>query len=130
MLVLVLLLLALGCLVGFYTLFSNNNDNANVPAQKEAASSCSTCSGYDPQCRLTCNMEAATKDIVYYDDEELDVFRLRASDSYTEEEIGMFEEVLSTMKAGEVEDWCRSLSLRQISLPDCLKDDVVMLINS
>lgn len=73
-------------------------------------------------------MEAATKPIEYFDDEELDRFRGRESGSYTEDEAGEFAEVMHTMRESEVKDWCRSLNLRGINLPDQLKDEAFMLM--
>ena len=64
----------------------------------------------------------------YYDDEELDVFKGRPSDSYTDEEVEQFSEVLYTMRHEEIADWCRSLTLRGISLPDQIKDETFMLM--
>ncbi len=74
-------------------------------------------------------MEASVKEIEYYDDEELDAFIGRPSDSYTEEEVEKFSEVLYTMKQEDVAGWNRSLLLRGINIPDQLKDELVMLIN-
>ena len=73
-------------------------------------------------------MEAATKDIVYYDDEELDVFKGRPSDSYTDEEVEQFSEVLYTLQEVEVAGWLRSLQLRGINLPDALKDEAFLIV--
>lgn len=73
-------------------------------------------------------MEAATKPIEYYDDEELDRFANRPSDSYTDEEAENFREVLYTMKPDDVKGWNRSLILRGISIPDQIKDEVVILL--
>ena len=73
-------------------------------------------------------MEAATKPIEYFDDEELDKFKERQSDSYTDDEAEMFREVLYTMKTEEVKDWCRSLTLRRVNLPDQVKDEVLLII--
>lgn len=73
-------------------------------------------------------MEAATKEIEYYDDEELDRYKGRASNQYTDDEIAEFSEVLYTMRPEEVAGWNRSLILRGINLPDALKDEVIMLI--
>lgn len=74
-------------------------------------------------------MEAATKEIEYYDDEELDRFSGRESSQYTDEEIAEFAEVLYTMRPEEVAGWNRSLILRGINLPDALKDEVIMLMD-
>lgn len=73
-------------------------------------------------------MEAATRPIEYFDDEELDRYRGREADSYTDNEADEFAEVLHTMRQTEVADWCRSLNLRGVNLPDQLKDEAFMLI--
>ena len=39
-------------------------------------------------------MEAATRDIEYYDDEELDQYKGRPSDSYNDDEVQHFADVL------------------------------------
>ena len=39
----------------------------------------------------------------------------------------MFSEVLYTMRHEEIADWCRSLTLRGINLPDQIKDETFML---
>ena len=76
--------------------------------------SCNTCNGENTKCEQECMMEAATKEIEYYDDEELDTYKGRAADDYSEEEVEQFAEVLYTMKPEEVAGWNRSLILRGI----------------
>ena len=73
-------------------------------------------------------MEAATKPIEYYDDEELDRFAQRPSDGYTDEEAEEFREVLYTMKPEEAKGWNRSLILRHINVPNQVKDELVMMM--
>ena len=75
------------------------------------------------------DMEASTKPIEYYDDEELDSFIGRPADSYTDDEAEQFSDVLYTMRQDEVAAWCRSLNLRGIQLPNQIKDEVVMMIS-
>lgn len=89
---------------------------------------CSSCDGTDDKCEQVCMMEAATKDIEYYDDEELDRFRGRPSNQYTDAEVEEFATVLYTMQPHEVKDWNRSLILREINLPDQIKDEVITMI--
>ncbi len=72
-------------------------------------------------------MEAATKSIVYYDDEELDNYKGRPSDQYTDEETEAFAEVLETLKPEEVKAWGRSLILRGINMPNGIKDEFMTL---
>ena len=73
-------------------------------------------------------MEAAIKDIEYYDDEELDRFRGRQSDQYTDEEVEEFATVLYTMRPNEVKGWNRSLILREINIPNQIKDELIAMI--
>ena len=73
-------------------------------------------------------MEASIKEIEYFDDEELDRYKGRASDNYTAEEVEEFSDVLYTMQPEEVAAWNRSLLLRGINLPDSLKDEVIAFI--
>ena len=89
---------------------------------------CSSCAGTDDKCEQVCMMEAATKDIEYYDDEELDRFRGRQSDQYTDEEVEEFATVLYTMQPKEVKAWNRSLILREINLPNQIKDELIAMI--
>lgn len=95
--------------------------------QSTGSATCSTCTGASAKCEQECMMEAATKPIEYFEDEELDRFSGRDSASYTENEVEEFAEVLHTMRQEEVKDWCRSLTLRGVNLPNQLKDEVFML---
>mgnify|MGYP000532638952 CR=1 FL=1 len=62
-------------------------------------------------------MEAATRDIEYYDDEELDQYKGRPSDSYNDDEVQHFADVLFSLRPEDARGWARSLSLREINLP-------------
>ena len=73
-------------------------------------------------------LAAVSKGIEYYNDEELDRFRGRLSDEYTDEEVEEFREVMLTCKDDEVAGWCRRLQLRYIELPDDLKDELFLII--
>ena len=70
----------------------------------------------------------ALEDIDYYEDEELDRFRGRMA--YSEEDVEEFREVLYTMRTDEVAGWMHSLELRQVNLPDELKDEAFLLMSS
>lgn len=95
----------------------------------EIGTDCSTCDGENAKCEQTCMMEAAIKDIEYFDDEELDRFKGRASDDYTDDEAEEFREVMETMRPDEVKAWNRSLILREINMPDQVKDEYIILAN-
>lgn len=78
----------------------------------------------------TAFLEAAVKEVEYFDDENLDAFIGRESDSYTEKEIEQFREILYTMNQKEVADWNRSLTIRGINIPNDLKDEMIMMIEN
>lgn len=65
----------------------------------------------------------------YFDDEELDRFRLRTSDSYTQLEVEEFREVFYTVIDEEKPRWVRSLHLREIAIPDQMKDEIIFTVN-
>lgn len=88
---------------------------------------CSTCTDDNPSCEQLCMMKAATEPVEYFDDEELDEYRGRASNNYNEEETAQFAEVLETLRPYEVKAWNRSLILRGINMPDGIKDEYISL---
>lgn len=89
---------------------------------------CSSCDGTDEKCEQVCMMEAATREIEYYDDEELDRFRGRQSNQYTDEEAEEFANILYTMQPQEAKGWNRSLILREINVPNQIKDELITMI--
>ena len=58
----------------------------------------SECCGQHQICEKESLLAAVSKQIEYYDDEELDRFIGRSADSYTEEEAEEFREVLMTLR--------------------------------
>ncbi len=122
MLYLFIALVILGVISAIFGIISHKNGDIELIQE---GVSCNTCNGENTKCEQECMMEAATKDIEYYDDEELDVFKGRTADNYNDEEVEMFSEVLYTMKPEEVAGWNRSLILRGINLPNQLKDEVI-----
>lgn len=86
------------------------------------------CCGQHQTCEKDSLLAAVSKGIEYYDDEELDRFKGRSSDGYSDEEVEEFREVMFTCKDDEVAGWCRSLQLRGIELPDELKDELFLII--
>ena len=86
------------------------------------------CCGQHEVCEKDSLLAAVSKEIEYYNDEELDRYRGTASSDYTDEAVSEFREVLYTMKEYEVAGWVRSLQLRAVELPDALKDEVFLII--
>lgn len=86
------------------------------------------CCGQHEVCEKESLLAAVSKEIEYYDDEELDAFRGREPEDYTAQEVERFEEVLTTMREDEVAGWVRSLQLRGINMPEVIKDEVFLIV--
>ncbi len=88
----------------------------------------SECCGEHATCEKDSLLAAMSREIEYYDDEELDQFIGFGADEYSEEEAEQFREVFYTMREEDVPGWIRSLQLRGIALPDLLKDEVILVV--
>lgn len=76
---------------------------------------------------LVCEKKS-DKESLYFDDEELDVYKGRRPDEYSEEEIEEFRNVLYTMKSEEVDLWIQCLQQRGVDLPESLKEEVLLIL--
>lgn len=65
---------------------------------------------------------------LYFDDEELDRFKGKEPDYYTDSEIEEFRHVLYTMKENEVDNWVHCLQTRGIELPPVIKDEILLML--
>ena len=88
----------------------------------------SECCGQYAVCEKESLLAAVSKKIEYYDDEELDRFKGHPSDTYTNEEIEEFRDILYSMQETDVAGWSRSLQLRGIELPDEMKDELFLIV--
>lgn len=86
------------------------------------------CCGQHQICEKESLLAAVSKKIEYYDDEELDRFKGRPGNGYSDEEIEEFRDILYTMQEVDVARWSRSLQLRGIELPDELKDELFLIV--
>lgn len=103
------------------------NGEAEAPAEVPKSRP-EGCCGQHEVCEKESLLAAVSKEVEYYEDEELDDFRGRAAAAYTPAEAEKFREVLYTMRTDEVAGWVRSLTLRGINLPDELRDEVLLLV--
>ncbi|MCR4921536.1 MAG: phospholipase [Bacteroidaceae bacterium] len=86
------------------------------------------CCGQHEVCEKESLLAAVSRQVEYYDDEELDRFRGREGSDYSATETEEFRDVLYSMRSDEVAGWVRSLQLRQVALPDEIKDEVFMIV--
>lgn len=130
MIVVILILLAIICL-GVVAAILQKSYNWKKEEKKEQSASIQSldgCCGAHEICEKESLLAAVSKNIEYYDDEELDRFKGYSSNSYSSGEVQEFADVLYTLRSEEVAGWVRSLQLREIELPDQLKDEIVMIV--
>ena len=120
-------LIVLALFAAITTLFTKKREG-EPDVVMPTSGDCSSCDGTDDKCEQVCMMEAATREIEYYDDEELDRFRGRLSNQYTDEEAEEFANILYTMQPQEAKGWNRSLILREINVPNQIKDELITMI--
>ena len=86
------------------------------------------CCGQHEVCEKESLLAAVSKEIEYYNDEELDRFQGRDASDYNTEDEEEFREILYTMRDDEVAGWIRSLQLRGVNIPDGVRDEVLMIV--
>lgn len=119
-----LCLLALGgTLAATQYLRHGKSDTEEEPVIPDAE-----CCGQHEVCEKESLLSAVSKNVEYYDDEELDRFKGRTPEDYTEKETEEFRDVLYTMKEEEVAGWARSLQLRNIELPEDVREEVILIV--
>lgn len=86
------------------------------------------CCGAHEVCENESLLASNTK-IIYFADEELDDFKDRDPETYTDQEIEQFEEVFFTLRENELVEWLKSLQLRHVPLPPSIKEQALMIIS-
>lgn len=105
----------------------NNKEREATPPSIDLGGS--GCCGAHEVCERDSLIAAFTEKPEYFDDEELDQYALRDSAGYAADEVDEFREVFYSVLDEEKPRWVRSLQRRGISLPDQLKDEVLMIVN-
>ena len=65
---------------------------------------------------------------LYFDDEELELFKSFKQEYYTENDIEEFRQVLYTMQQQEVDNWVHCMQTRGIELPAEIKEEVLLML--
>ena len=115
-----------GMTAGFF--YNRKIEKGELKEAPEVRTVDGECCGQHAVCEKESLLAAVSRQIEYYDDEELDRFKGRPSDAYTEEETNEFRDIMYTMKEEEVAGWCRSLQLRGVEFPDGLKDELFLIV--
>ena len=133
MIYIILSLVALGVIAAILGYFRNKKlermlergEISEIPEPKEIPEECC---GQHETCERDSLLAAVSKQIEYYDDEELDRFKGVEPDAYEDADVEEFREVLYTLQEVEVAGWLRSLQLRGVNLPDALKDEAFLIV--
>lgn len=126
-----LIILAITVGVGAILYIFHRIDEKRHPeeaAQEDEAVAQEGCCGMHITCEKD-SLATMTTEIIYYDDEELDRYRGIAADAYEDEQIEEFRDVLLTLLPDDIAGWARSLQLRGIEMPSCVKDELLMLVS-
>ncbi len=87
----------------------------------------SDCCGAHEICEKDTLLNSANE-IIYYDDEELDSLAGIKPPDYSVEQIKLISDVFYTLKESDIAGWLRSLQMRQIELPDELKEEALLIV--
>ncbi len=131
-----LIILAALVIVGTVLYIHHRHYLATHPEADESAAAEATgeetggeeCCGMHITCENDSLLAAISREIVYYDDEELDAYRGRGADEYTDAEIEQFRDVLLTLLPHDIAGWGRSIQLRGITLPWQVRDELLMIV--
>lgn len=129
----VISLVVLGIVAAIASYFRNKKlqkmlERGEISEIPEAQEIPDVCCGQHETCERDSLLAAVSRKIEYYEDEELDGYRGVGSDEYDEEAVNEFRDVLYTLQDVEVAGWLRSLQLREIHLPDALKDEAFLIV--
>lgn len=122
-------------LLGLVTYYFHRRDQkrqaaAGTPAEPaEAPAPPQECCGQHLVCERDSLLAGVSKTIEYYDDEELDEWKGTPADQYTPEQVDLFREIFYTLLPADVPGWVRSLQLRQIEVPEALRDEILLVVN-
>lgn len=95
--------------------------------QEEIRQVASDCCGAHEICEFDAS-QFDKEQIIYFDDEELDVLRNVREDQLSAQQIDDIREVLYTLKTNEIGKWLTSLARRHIHLPTILQQEARQLM--
>jgi len=73
-------------------------------------------------------LKASMEPVTYYDDQELDAYRGRAADGYSDDELEQWRDILYTLQPSDLMGWQQSVKRRGIVMPAVIRDEFVQLV--
>ncbi len=129
--VILIVIALLTVLLIVYLVRSHRRDLPEIKAEEEAKKKVNPnieCCGAHEVCEAE-TLLTLSEEIIYYSDEELDLYRGKGENDYSEAEIDEFREVLLTLQLHEVSGWLKSLQLRQVCLPSSIREEALMIVD-
>lgn len=87
------------------------------------------CCGMHITCERDSLLASVSPQVEYFDDEELDAYRGRRADAYSDIEIEQFRDILLTLQPDDIAPWARSVQLRGIELPAPVRDELLLIVS-
>ena len=97
-------------------------------AEPEPATEPEQCCGMHITCERDSLLANVSDSVEYFDDEELDRFRGRSADDYSDAEVEEFRDVLLTLQPDDIAAWGRSIQLRGIELPTAVREELLLIV--
>jgi hypothetical protein len=127
-LIILLFTVALGVILYIFDrLYRRKYVDKIVQQEDSPAADSEGCCGRHIVCEKVID-QAFAKQVVYYDDEELDRFSGREPGDYTDAEVEEFRDILLTMRPSDIDGWCVSLSRRNICVPQEIRDEMLIIL--
>ena len=106
------------------------NETPNDIVEQPEQDSCSDdCCGTHDVCPSEMMLKHLNDPIEYYDDEELDAFKGRTVNDYSDDELEQWRDVLYTLKPEELLPWERSIKKRGVIMPEVIKEELISMAN-
>ena len=106
---------------------SPSRTTTDVEPQTPTRSDDGECCGQHLVCERDTLLQTNAQ-IDYYDDEELDTLAGIDPADYSETQHTMLREVFDTLQERDVAGWVRSLQLRNIALPQDIREEALMIV--
>jgi len=104
--------------------FVSKKDKKEEPVKNQPEGCCGAHEVCESESLLSSN-----DDVIYFEDEELDVYTGVAQNSFTDDQVEEFREVLYSLKEEEVSEWLKSLQLRNVTIPGIIKEEALMIVS-
>ncbi len=87
------------------------------------------CCGMHITCERDSLLASVSPQVEYFDDEELDAYRGRRADGYSDTEIEQFRDILLTLQPDDIAPWARSVQLRGIELSAPVREELLLIVS-